>query len=245
LATGLRGYCIGWLSFRRFQKTDLIMFHFAPSRHDLPKPLPVEPDPCALLVFHKSRYLASLRRRVGSADVAEDVFQDFAVKVIRAARAREPVGNTAAWVFRVLRNTLFDHYRRKDARLRGEAGYSVYSQLLSEASDPDPTAAASDADAAQSLEAALASIRPDQAGVIRALYLQDLPRDVVARELNLEIGTLNVRAFRARRALQDALKRQDGGSRDGDAAIVGASGGDLRRQVSAARSGDAARLCEA
>ena len=81
--------------------------------------------------------------------------------------------------------------------------------------------------------------------MIRALYLQEIPRDVVARDLNLEIGTLNVRAFRARRALQDALKRQDGGSRDGDAAIVGASGGDLRRQASAARSGDAARLCEA
>lgn len=188
------------------------MFHIAPSRYGVPEPIPVNPDPCALLVFRKAHYLAYLRRRVGSADVAEDVFQDFAAKVIRAARTREPLGNTAAWVFRVLRNTLFDHYRRKDARRRGEAGYTLHSQLLSEPGDADATGAASDADAAQTLEAALASIRPDQAGVIRALYLQELPREAVAKALHLEIGTLNVRAFRARRALRDALMRQGGGS---------------------------------
>lgn len=192
------------------------MFHLAPSRYGAPEG-PVNPDPCALLVFRKAHYLAYLRRRVGSADVAEDVFQDFAVKVIRAARTREPVGNTAAWVFRVLRNTLFDHYRRKDARLRGEAGYTLHSQLLSEPGDADASGAASDADAARTLDAALASIRPDQAGVIRALYLQELPRVVVARDLNLEIGTLNVRAFRARRALRDALMRQGGDSASANA----------------------------
>ncbi len=220
------------------------MFHITPSRYDVPDPAPVNPDPCALLVFRKAHYLAYLRRRVGSADVAEDVFQDFAVKVIRAARAREPVGNTAAWVFRVLRNTLFDHYRRKDARLRGEAGYTLHSKLLSEPGDADAAGAASDADAAQTLDAALASIRPDHAGVIRALYLQDLPREAVARALGLEIGTLNVRAFRARRALRDALLRQGGGSGDGDAASAG-SGGGSARTASAAATGAATALCTA
>ena len=221
------------------------MFHNAPSQYGVPEPIPVDPDPCALLVFRRAHYLAYLRRRVGSADVAEDVFQDFAVKVIRAARDREPVGNTAAWVFRVLRNTLFDHYRRKDARLRCETGYTAYSQLLCESGDADPTGTTSDNDAAQSLESALASIRPDHARVIRALYLQEIPRDAVAKELHLEIGTLNVRAFRARRALRDALLRQGGRSGNSDDSASAGSGGRSRHRHSTSGTGDTKPFCEA
>lgn len=182
------------------------MYHNAPSGYDASERFPVDPDPCALLVFRRSHFLAYLRRRVGSVDAAEDVFQDFAVKVLRAARDARPLGSTEAWIFRVLRNTLFDHYRRRDARRRAETEYATHSRLLESPPESEEITSQTDEDALQALETALSSIRPDQAKVIRALYLRGVQREVLAREMDLEIGTLNVRAFRARRALREVLE---------------------------------------
>ncbi len=190
------------------------MYHDAHSRHDLPQPQLVEPDPCTLLATRRTGYLAYLRRRISDPETAEDLFQDFSEKVIRAARRATPVGNAEAWLARVLRNTLFDHFRRRDARRRAEAAYAGHVEALAAPTDPeiDRTAALSaEADLA-AVETALARIRPNQADLLRALYLRGLPRDTLARELDLEVGTLNVRAFRARQALRQELEQRQAGA---------------------------------
>lgn len=182
------------------------MFHTDLLRSDTPRPLPVEADPCIRLVARRGIYLGYLRRRVGDPATAEDLLQDFNLKVIRGARARGTLRNTDAWLSRVLRNTLFDHYRRHDARRRADAAYAVHATALSTADDMAPDAADTPSLDAQmtGIEAALARIRPDQAELLRALYLRDQPRDSLARQLNVTIGTLNVRVLRARQALRDA-----------------------------------------
>lgn len=196
------------------------MYHIAASRRDLPQPTFVDPDPCALLVIRRANYLSYLRRHIGGTGAAEDVFQDFAVKVLHAVHDAQPISNTEAWLFRVLRNTLFDHYRRRDARSRAEAAYASQSELFGAATDADKIEAESEENLMLKMEAALASIRPDLAEVIRALYLRGIPREALAQQLQLEVGTLNVRAFRARRALRDALDRSasSAGNRGLDAA---------------------------
>lgn len=219
------------------------MYHDAPSRYGVPEPTPVDPDPCVLLVFRRPQFMAYLRRRVGSIDAAEDVFQDFAVKVIRAARDARPLGSTEAWIFRVLRNTLFDHYRRKEARRRSDSAYAIHSQLLCGSDADDATGSQSDEHAMQALEAALANIRPDHAKVIRALYLRGVPREALARDLDLDIGTLNVRAFRARRALRAALERLGRG--DGVDADTDAFGGYPAHQGTKAGTGETNPPCAA
>jgi RNA polymerase sigma factor (sigma-70 family) len=185
------------------------MYHDTHSRHDLPQPHLVEPDPCVLLATRRPDYLAYLRRRIKDPGTAEDVFQDFSVKVILAARRSALIGNTDAWLARVLRNTLFDHYRRRDARRRAEAAYAGHLEALATpaAAESGRTEALSaEADIA-AVEAALANILPNHADLIRALYLRGRPRDTLALELDVDVGTLNVRAFRARRALRDEVER--------------------------------------
>ncbi|WP_245770938.1 sigma factor-like helix-turn-helix DNA-binding protein [Natronohydrobacter thiooxidans] len=96
------------------------------------------------------------------------------------------------------------------ARHRAEAAYADHVAAL-----VTPVAASADAVEAPSADAdleaayaALANIRPDHEALIRALYLRGLPREALAQELGLEVGTVNVRAFRARRALRDEMARQ-------------------------------------
>jgi len=181
-------------------------------RSDLPGPQPVEPDPCTRIVARRGNYLTYLRRRVRDRDTAEDLLQDFNLKVIEASRRTGSIHNTDAWLARVLRNTLFDHYRRRDARRRAEAAHTVHVTTLSTADDMEPdTADAPSTDARLAdIELALARIRPDQAALIRDLYLHDHARDSLARQLNISVGTLNVRILRARRAVRDAFTALSG-----------------------------------
>jgi DNA-directed RNA polymerase specialized sigma24 family protein len=135
-------------------------------RSDLRRPQPVEPDPCTRIVARRGNYLSYLRRRVSDPDTAEDLLQDFNLKVIRASRR--------------------------------------------DGMEPDLAEADSADGQLTDIEQALARIRPDQAELIRGLYLRDQTRDSLARQLNVSIGTLNVRILRARRALRDALTGPSG-----------------------------------
>lgn len=183
------------------------MLHTEIFRSDLPHPQPVEPDPCTRIVARRGNYLTYLRRRVSDPDTAEDLLQDFNLKVIQASRRTSTIHNTDAWLSRVLRNTLFDHYRRCDARRRADAAHAVHVTVLSalDSIEPDAVEVGSDGLQLAEIEGALERVRPDQAALLRALYLHDQPRERLAREFNITIGTLNVRVLRARRALRDAL----------------------------------------
>ena len=183
------------------------MLHTEIFRSDLPHPQPVEPDPCTRIVARRGNYLTYLRRRVNDPDTAEDLLQDFNLKVIQASRRTSTIHNTDAWLSRVLRNTLFDHYRRCDARRRADAAHAVHVTVLSalDSIEPDAVEVGSDGLQLAEIEGALERVRPDQAALLRALYLHDQPRERLAREFNITIGTLNVRVLRARRALRDAL----------------------------------------
>lgn len=184
------------------------MIHADFSQPDLPLRTAVEPDPCTRLATRQNAFLMYLRRHIGNPDAAQDVLQDFNLKVIRAAGRAVPVRNTDAWLARVLRNTLFDHYRRNDTRRRAEAAYAGYVEVLAGSNEDEIYMAEAAGEGFAAIEMALASIRADHAELIRKLYLRGLPRDTLATEMGLEVGTLNVRALRARRALREEIERQ-------------------------------------
>lgn len=183
------------------------MRHTDLSRKGPPPSSAVEPDPRTRLATGQKAYLSYLRRRIADPSAAEDVLQDFNLKVICATNRTKPIRNTDAWLARILRNSLFDHYRRRDARRRAERAYCDHVILLS-APVEDAAEAPSASEDFAAVETALESIRPDYAELIRALYLRGVPRDAFALEIGVEVGTLNVRTLRARRALRACLDHQ-------------------------------------
>ncbi len=87
--------------------------------------IPVERAPApvvATLVANHRAFLSFIERRVSSRDVAEEILQNALVKNVEKF---DTVRETAVgWFYKVLRNAVIDHRRRKTVADRGLDGYA-------------------------------------------------------------------------------------------------------------------------
>lgn len=168
-------------------------------RRSAVKPRLSESTLVAALKEGHREFLRFLRRRVPDSSEAEDVLQDFYLKVVRSAGTIRRPTALRGWLAQVLRRTLTDHYRRKavrkrsEERLTREAGLSI------------------DNDAEQAVCACLYRILPTlPSGYAQIIWRVDLlgqRRAQVARSLRISPNNLGVRLHRARLALRSALER--------------------------------------
>tara|TARA_R110002012_G_scaffold9799_3_gene45448 strand:+ start:9677 stop:10306 length:630 start_codon:yes stop_codon:yes gene_type:complete len=151
------------------------------------------------LVEFRTRFLGFLRRRLSRPQDAEDVFQDFCVKVLRHHSQIQSHERLDAWLGVTLRHALTDHYRRQATRNRGAEAYSIESKVLqqevTEADEPACTC----------VVAAMKMLKPSQAELLSRIDLKDEPRAVVAAELGLSLNSLGVRVHRSRAALKEKI----------------------------------------
>ena len=61
---------------------------------------------------HRTRVFRYLRRAVSSDDVAEDLSQEVFLRIVRGLPAYEERRLETAWVFRIVRRVLADHWRQ-------------------------------------------------------------------------------------------------------------------------------------
>jgi RNA polymerase sigma-70 factor (ECF subfamily) len=61
-------------------------------------------------------FLRFVTRRVANIADAEDILQDFYLKVVRSARTIKDRGSLRCWLAQVLRRTVTDYYRRRGVR---------------------------------------------------------------------------------------------------------------------------------
>lgn len=125
------------------------------------------------------------------------------MKAIRAAENLDDGEKIDAWLSRILRNTLIDHYRRRATRQRAEAAYGreVHGDVLGQ--DERPCCCVHDV---------LPLLRPDYAEVLTQADLKEEPREQIAVTLGLTANNVGVRLHRARRKLEEGcLKCRDDG----------------------------------
>src|SRR3546814_15435857 len=95
-------------------------------------------------------------------DDAEDAFQDFCVKVLRATKNPGTTGTIDAWLRHVLRNTLIDYYRRRATRHRVETAHEA------EASEPTDQPRADQPDKpCCGVPDPVPTLRPEYPGILR------------------------------------------------------------------------------
>lgn len=145
-------------------------------------------------------FLQFLRRSLRSDSDAEDVMQEFYVRVVLHAAQLRKEESVQIWLRRLLRSALSDWRRRSAARLRTEA-----DAARKEAATPPPVN-----DLARvvclCLYEILPVLRPEYAELLRRADLENEPREAVATALRLTPGNLTVRLHRARQALRHALQ---------------------------------------
>ena len=71
---------------------------------------------CELITRHKQRIYSFIYSKVFDRDVAEDIFQDTFIKVIRTLKrgAYNEEGKFLPWVMRIAHNLIVDHYRKSN-----------------------------------------------------------------------------------------------------------------------------------
>ncbi len=146
------------------------------------------------------RYLyAHLDNRLDAEDLTEEVF----LRVWKSLGSYQEQGVPfLAFLFRVGRNALIDHYRRRD---KGEAEASIEEMPLRE-----PGAGPMEAVTAilehQQLRAKLMELREDYRTVLVLRFLSELTPEETARAMGRSAGAVRVLQHRALAALRSVLE---------------------------------------
>ena len=145
-------------------------------------------------------FLKFLGRRLGNRADAEEVMQEFYLRVVIHASQLRREESALAWLRRVLQSALVDYRRRAAARERAEADFARKDAAMPPSTDE------LEGFVCMCLYQLLPLLRPDYSEVLRRIDLENEPRDAVAAALGLTLGTLTVRLHRARQALRRALQ---------------------------------------
>ncbi|KNG94581.1 RNA polymerase sigma factor [Pseudaestuariivita atlantica] len=153
------------------------------------------------LIACRTSFLGFLMKRLGDRAEAEDVLQDFCVRVMSRTQQLREAERMDAWLYAVLRSVLNDHYRKNGRRRRLQEAVTL-EMVTAEDCEDAPDEAQHICHCASGL---LSSLRPADAELIQRIDLDGEDRSAVAGSLDVQPGTLNVRLHRARIALRDRL----------------------------------------
>jgi RNA polymerase sigma factor (sigma-70 family) len=158
--------------------------------------LPARDELLSVMAEKRRAFLSFLERRVGHRETAEDLLQEaFARSLDRVPL--EPEESVTVWFYRVLRNGVIDHYRRRGAGERALA--SLQKELEEAPSEPSPD----ERDAVCACVTHLSrTLKPEYALALRRVEVEGLSVGDYASEVGITPNNAAVRLFRARETLR-------------------------------------------
>lgn len=176
-----------------------------PDTTDIPVDEPdiITDDMARVLVENHQRFLAFLERRVESREVAEDILQEAFVRGLPRLSSLRQQESVVAWFYRMLRNALIDHYRRRDAEAR--AMQQVATEFNEAATDSEMMHAV-----CECVTSLIGTLKPEYAAAIQRVDLDGIAVRAFADEQGINANNAGVRLHRAREALRRQLVRSCG-----------------------------------
>mgnify|MGYP003112730398 CR=1 FL=1 len=156
------------------------------------------------LIEGRRAFLGFLAKRLGNRADAEDVLQEFCLRVLARKDQLRNVERMDAWLYAVLRSALNDHYRKRIRRTRlAGAVTREPEEWVADA----PTQMARPCTCPSRL---LTELRSVDAMLIRRIDFGEEDRGIVAADMGLNRNALGVRLHRARAALREAIQHYCG-----------------------------------
>lgn len=160
----------------------------------------MSPQAVAQLVESHALFLQFLERRVGSRAVAEDILQEAFARALTRGDTLRDDESAKAWFYRLLRNAIIDHYRRRGAAQRA---------LEAAASEPEtPSPQADEAlmnTVCACMNLLIDTLKPEYAEALRRVDLEDQSVADYAAQQSITSNNASVRLHRAREALHKQL----------------------------------------
>jgi RNA polymerase sigma-70 factor (ECF subfamily) len=142
-------------------------------------------------------FVAFARKRLNDPHLAEDVVQDSLVKALTADHKPLDEEATVAWFYRILRRSIIDLYRRRDAQGRA---LKRFEQELSETPGVEEEQIL-----CQCFTRLLPLVPERYRELLQQVDLEGKKPEEVASQLGLTRNNLTVRLHRARKHLREAL----------------------------------------
>jgi RNA polymerase sigma-70 factor (ECF subfamily) len=144
---------------------------------------------------------AVCRNQLGSAQLAEEAAQQTFLKAWKSAGTVEPGRDLAPWLATIARRTAIDVYRQE---LREKTSAIDDVSVSHPAMVQQPVAIEQTYDVWQ-VRQALDELPEDERAIVQLQHLEGLTQTAVAQRLNLPVGTVKSRSYRAHRKLAGRL----------------------------------------
>jgi RNA polymerase sigma factor (sigma-70 family) len=152
------------------------------------------------LVGNHRAFLAFLERRLGDRALAEDILQDAFVRGLDKAGTLAREESAVAWFYRVLRNAVVDHARRRASRSRTLEAFAA--ELDQAVPDAELTR-----QVCQCVGQLADTLKPDYAEALRRIDVDGMSMKEFAAHAGISSNNAAVRVFRAREALRKQVTR--------------------------------------
>lgn len=158
------------------------------------------------LVHLDALYGLGLRLTGGDEARSEDLVQEAVLKAWRSWDTYEKGTNCRAWLMTILRNTFINDFRRKKSRPTPVDYDDVEERpVWAELKEEDPAGSFFDSIVDDEVVQAIEDL-PDEFRVTLVLSdVEGMSYDEIAEQLEIPVGTVKSRLFRARRRLQKEL----------------------------------------
>jgi RNA polymerase sigma-70 factor (ECF subfamily) len=172
-------------------------------RSTSPIDAPIDDTVLSHLVDSHRRFLAFVAARVEDRQAAQEILQTAFLKAAAKRGDLRDEASSVAWFFRILRNTIVDHYRHRAALERlteASAGVQALDLHREEVHR----------ELCSCFEALLPTLSDNYATMLRAVDLAGRTVNEVADELGITPNNAHVRLHRARTALRKRLEQTCG-----------------------------------
>jgi RNA polymerase sigma-70 factor (ECF subfamily) len=162
---------------------------------------------------HKDRLYGVLLSLVGDADLAEELAQETFVKAYASISGFREDSSFGTWLIQIAIHGARDH-RRKMSRLRKRRVVSLEALREAKRYELEPADSRRYADPSSDVESqeeiavvreALTKLPPEYREVLVLKHFEDWPYERIAEATGDTVGTLKVRAHRARQMLKESL----------------------------------------
>jgi len=166
-----------------------------------------------LLLRYERPVFSLIFRMVRDREMAEDLAQETFVKVLNNIDRYSPDFKFSSWLFKIANNLTIDHLRRRrvdtisiegapDA-VTAESAKATSISIV--AGDESPLAELESRELGQSIERAIAKLRPEYRACILLRHVEDRSYEEIAEIVKLALGTVKTYIHRARHELRAAL----------------------------------------
>ncbi len=156
---------------------------------------------------HYPEFRRYLLRQVGDQALADDILQNFCVRVLKRRAPLRNNDSVVAWLYVVLKSALADHFRREATRRRYEATYAEQQAVLGRDIVEDDSFERN----CGCIKPLIGGLRSDYAQILTRIDIHGERRETLGKELEIKPQNLRVRLHRARQEVFKALKSNCGG----------------------------------